>query len=267
MAEQPQILKGILKNRSEDSKPPSNPRELAVQHATILQHRKDVEAQVLASVILLSELPTQQGSLRPASDPLPSDATLFKQHVRLFQPSDYDDLIEERNAASLCGYTLCGESNRQSGSKGDWKITGKGQIVKKKDYEKWCSPECARRALYVKVQLNENAAWERIGIPEIEIELFSDTKPPETSEEQLAKKASELKLEDQRQAARDQAALAIERGEPGTANHPALDRVVVKEKEAAATDDATAVFDTTDGSHLAVEGYTSKLETNSKSKQ
>uniref|UniRef100_A0A0B7JTD9 protein-serine/threonine phosphatase n=1 Tax=Bionectria ochroleuca TaxID=29856 RepID=A0A0B7JTD9_BIOOC len=207
-------------------------RAIAIQHAQIIEHRKELEAQILDDVILLSEYPRAPGATS-SDDPAPSDVVDFKTHVRLFQPSDYDDLIEERNVNGLCG-----------------------------DLEKWCSQKCARRALYVKVQLNETAAWERAGIPDIEIEIMDlPTVEPETEEERTAKRLGELTLEDQRQAARDSAALALERGElPTTATPTGVARktpvkVTLKENTEIKEPPSTGVFE--DDDHLMVEGYKS----------
>ncbi|KAG7147442.1 hypothetical protein HYQ46_003700 [Verticillium longisporum] len=86
-------LKGILKQALHGPDGPAeatfrkkDPKELALQHARILQQRKDLEAQILDSLILLSEYPATQGR-HPASDPAPSDVAGFKTHVRLFQPA------------------------------------------------------------------------------------------------------------------------------------------------------------------------------------
>lgn len=257
--------KSILKKPSSTSAAPSsrkpNPKDIALQHAQILQQRKDIEAQILDDIILLSEYaPTH-------SAPSPADAATFKTHVRLFQPSDYDDLITERNINELCGYTLCGRAPRRTGPGGEWKIdAGKGQIVRRKEVEKWCSQACARRALYVKVQLNETAAWERAGIPDIEIDLLDEDREAETEADKTARKLGELKLEDQRQAARDTATLAQERGEPVT-NMPGarpLVQVTLKEKEdveAPKATSSTEVFDEGED-HLMVEGYKSKIKDN-----
>ncbi|KAH8172113.1 rtr1/RPAP2 family protein [Sarocladium implicatum] len=256
----PPILKGILKDRSDPRDGPANPRETAVAHAKILQHRKDLEAQILASVILLSEYPRAEDPSYTASNPAPSDVTVFKQHVRLFQPSDYDDLIEERNVNELCGYTLCGNERRTAGRGGEWKIS-RGQIVKKKDLEMWCSPACAKRAMYVKVQLNETAAWERVGIPDIQIELLEEGITPALDEDKVAQKMQQLKLDEERQAASDQAALELERGQPAFASRkPVLDNIKLEEKEALPTDAADAVFEDPEDDHLAIEGYKSKMQ-------
>ena len=256
----PPILKGILKDRSDPREGPANPRETAIAHAKILQHRKDLEAQILASVILLSEYPRADDSSYTAANPAPSDVTVFKQHVRLFQPSDYDDLIEERNVNELCGYTLCGKARRTAGAGGEWKIS-KGQIVKKKDLEMWCSPICAKRALYVKVQLNETAAWERVGIPDIQIELLEEDPTSAADEEKVAQKMQQLKLDEERRTASDQAALELERGQPAFASRrPVLDNIKLEEKEALPTDAADAVFEDAEDDHTAIEGYKSKLQ-------
>lgn len=262
--------KGILKKPAANEKEPAvDPRELAIQHANILEHRKDLEAQILDSLILLSEYPVLRGAPHSAADPAPFDVADFKSHVRLFQPSDYDDLIVERNVNELCGYTLCGRPRRQMGPGGEWKITSNGDIVKRKDLEMWCSQKCARRALYVKVQLNETAAWERAGIPDIEIELLDEDRSGETEADRTARKLGEMKLEDQLKAARDTAALALERGEPRLSAQKKV-KVILQEKltdkdvEAPATTDAPEVYD--DDDHLVVEGYKSKLITSTENK-
>ncbi|KAL2204842.1 hypothetical protein CC79DRAFT_921249 [Sarocladium strictum] len=260
MAAPPPILKGILRDRADPSERPANPRETAIQHATILQQRKDLEAQILNSVILLSAYPRAEDSKYTAADPATSDVIAFKQHVRLFQPSDYDDLIEERNVNDLCGYVLCRNPRKATGSKAPWTIH-KGNVVKRKDLEMWCSPKCAKRALYVKVQLNETAAWERVGIPDIQIDLLEEDNRVATDEDKVAKKLEELKLDEERQVAQDQAALALERGQPAfSSRKPVLDNVKLQEKEVEGTDDADAVFDGPEGDHLAIEGYKGKLD-------
>ncbi|KAK0386130.1 hypothetical protein NLU13_5967 [Sarocladium strictum] len=259
MATNPPILKGILRDRSDPSERPSNPRETAIQHATILQHRKDLELQILNSVILLSDYPRAEDPSYTAANPAPSDVKAFKQHVRLFQPSDYDDLIEERNCNKLCGYVLCRNPHIDTGSKSTWALR-RGNVVKRKDLETWCSPKCAKRALYVKVQLNETAAWERVGIPDIQIELLEEDERHLTDEDKVAKKMEELKLDEQRQTAADQDALALERGQPAFASRkPVLDNVKLQEKEVATTTDANDVFED-EGDHLAIEGYKGKLD-------
>lgn len=228
---------------------PNTPKQIALQHAQILQHRKTLEAQILDDIILLSEYPL-------SNPPTTSDTAVFKSHVRLFQPSDYDALIEERNVNGLCGYTLCAKPRRQTGPGGEWKLSA-GKIVKRKDLERWCSRGCARKALYVKVQLNETAAWERAGIPNIEIEVMDENKN-ETEEDRTARKLGELKLEDKRQAASTSAALALERGDAPMPDGQTPVKVALREKMDIKAPEM-GVFE--DEDYLMVEGFKSKRGT------
>lgn len=248
------ILKNSISEASAATRSENEAREIAIAHAKLLQHRKELEAEILDSVVLLSEYPLVRAAPYSASNPAQSDVSGFKTHVRLFQPSDYDDLIEERNVNELCGYTLCARSRRKVGTGGEWKLTGSGDIVKRKDLEKWCSPTCAKRALFVKVQLNETAAWERAGIPDIQIDLLDEDKSTETEADRTARQLGELRLEEQRQAARDAKTLALERGERGIDDGADKIKVELKEKETKAPkpeDISTQAVD----DHLRVEGH------------
>ncbi|KAH6605330.1 hypothetical protein Trco_007037 [Trichoderma cornu-damae] len=252
--------KGILKKSGAlPEEPRPNAREIATHHARLLQHRKELESQILDSLILLSEYPLVRDAPYNSSNPAPSDIADFKANVRLFQPSDYDDLIEERNVNELCGYTLCAKPRRQTGSGGEWKLTGSGEIVRRKELEKWCSRLCARRALFVKVQLNETAAWERAGIPDIQIDLLDEDKSTETEADRAARELGELKLEDQRQAARDSAALAVERGNRIGSSIDKV-KVTLKEKDVQAPSEMAPPAEATNSEdHLLVDGYKAKL--------
>ncbi|KAF7559822.1 hypothetical protein G7046_g4329 [Stylonectria norvegica] len=254
-AKQLVLPKGILKKPSTAQKD----KEIAIEHAKIIQRRKELEEEILDSLVLLSEYPVANSSPSSAENPAPTDVSDFKKHVRLFQPTDYDDLIEERNVNGRCGYTLCAKPKRRMGAGGEWKILGNGDIVKRKDFEKWCSQACARRAMYVKVQLNETGAWERAGIPDIQIELLDEDKSAETEADRVARQLSELKLEDQRQTARDTAALALERGQSITAK---LAKITLKEKDVEAPKPATTP-EHYDDDHLIVEGHKTKLKADS----
>lgn len=270
------------KARGKAPQPPKqDPRQIAIQHARILQDRKDTEAQILENVITLLDFP-HNGTATPAS-PDPSDAKRFLSLVRIFQPSDYDDLIVERNLdGDKCGYVLCGNKRRKYKGAGTYKMVNKGRrdfdIVETKELEKWCGAACARRALWVKVQLNETAAWERVGLPDIGIELY-----PEESEEdgdggkadkgaaepsgeegksepeRLAAEMSRLQLREDRKAAEDAKNLALERGEDakGAAPRGKVD-VVVREKTVTTQAEAPALGDGPDDS---IEGYKVKFST------
>lgn len=146
---------------------------IALQHAHQIQAQKDAEEMILDRIIELLALPSSP-SADPAT-PSPQDAQLFKSALYPFRPSDYDSLVEERNNEDLCGYGLCPRKNRKEsygrgqsfrfryGAKG----TGPGgrgrsvDIVPSDNIEKWCSDQCAERALYIRVQLGERPVWER----------------------------------------------------------------------------------------------------------
>ncbi|KAJ4982493.1 DUF408 domain-containing protein (Rtr1/RPAP2 family protein), partial [Stagonosporopsis vannaccii] len=156
---------------------PVNPRHLdvALHHAAILEQRKAVEAQVLDAILALMDARAspQADPARPAA----ADARAFEHAVAAFQPADYDALIEERNIAGRCGYALCPRPKKRARStaRKQFVDTARGvEIVDRTALEVWCSDDCARRALYVKVQLNEEPAWLRAAAHGERIELLAD---------------------------------------------------------------------------------------------
>lgn len=226
--------KSILKKTSapvtERNGKPVNQRHLdvALHHANILEQRKAVEAQVLDSIMTLMEYPPSPNA--DAKRPSAADARVFEETVATFQPADYDALIEERNIADKCGYALCPKpkAKARSTAKKQFLDTDKGvEIVDRKVLEVWCSDDCAKRALYVKVQLNEEPAWLRSGSHGDKIELMVDnaqelrTVLPVRTKQLPRSAPAERKEEDDIDAAwaaHDKAAaeLALERGEkPG----------------------------------------------------
>ncbi|KAL0944482.1 DUF408 domain-containing protein (Rtr1/RPAP2 family protein) [Colletotrichum truncatum] len=262
MATDARPLKGILKKPAAASPDPrkADPREIALQHARIIQQRKDLELEILESLALLSEYPTERGSTKYSSvNPSPRDVADFKANIRLFQPSDYDDLIEERNVNGLCGYTLCGQPKPKASKGGEWRLVNFGKanfdIVNRRESEKWCSKDCQRRALYVKVQLNETAAWERMGIPDIEIELFGEERPAEDPAAKAARDLANLQLEEGRRAADESATLALERGEVGQAGRGKQFKLAIREKEVKAPVDNGVFTGGPDDAHVLVEGH------------
>lgn len=146
---------------------------IALQHAHQIQAQKDAEEMILDRIIELLSLPSSP-SADPAT-PSPQDAQLFKSALYPFRPSDYDSLVTERNNEDLCGYGLCPRKNRKDSYAGDqsfrFKYGAKGSgpggrgrsmdIVSSDNIEKWCSDQCAERALYIRVQLGEKPVWER----------------------------------------------------------------------------------------------------------
>ncbi|KAI0423452.1 Rtr1/RPAP2 family-domain-containing protein [Xylaria sp. FL1042] len=259
--------KGILKNKG--TPPPASstqrhapdPRQVAVQHARIIHSRREIEDQISDSLIELSKFPVTRDAPYTASNPAPADAESFKNHVRLYQPSDYDDLIEERNANGLCGYTLCPRPRSRVSGGGTFKILNYGRkdfnIVPTKELEKWCSQTCAKRAMYVKVQLNETAAWERAGIASIRIELYEEDLGTTAGDatKQLERDIENMKIEALEKSAQNAQDLALERGEnieKGKISKRSM-KLTIREKPVNAP---TAPSLGPDGQvHLVTEGY------------
>ncbi|KAF3767973.1 hypothetical protein M406DRAFT_289249 [Cryphonectria parasitica EP155] len=274
----PKPVKGILKkpkttagDKSQEpaSSTPSDPRAIALHHARLLQDRKDIEALIFNHILTLLDLPLHPS--HQASSPHPADIETFLSLVRIFQPSDYDDLITERNLnENKCGYTLCPNQRRRYKGAGTYKMVNKGRkdfdIVETKELEKWCSTECTRRALWVKVQLNETAAWERVGLPELRVELYPEEqkdksgsgsshaqRDSEGEPQRLATEMARLQLDQDRKIAKHAAALALERGD-GAEEAPGRSvDIVVREKKVTTEPEAPSLADNT------IEGYKSRF--------
>lgn len=284
-------LKGILKKpkaggpSSTDSasitpalKPDArDPRAIAIHHARLLQDRKDVEARIFDNILVLLDYPNHPS--HPASSPHPDDISGFVSLVRIFQPSDYDDLIVERNLSdNRCGYALCPNQRRKLKGAGTFKLVNQGKkdfdIVETKELEKWCSTECTRRALYVKVQLNETAAWERVGLPEIGIDLYpekdkqvespthqKDDKQTraEAEPDKLATDVANLQLREQDiKTAGNAAALALERGDDARNQNTRTVEIAIREKAVITAAQAPSLGPNAAGSG-AIEGYKARF--------
>ncbi|KAK8042619.1 Rtr1/RPAP2 family protein [Apiospora phragmitis] len=268
--------KGILKKTKPITEPTSEEpdaaaraRNLAIYHASIIHDRRQISDTISDSVIALSKLPSGSASPPPsAASPSDDDAVAFTSQIRLFQPSDYEELIEERNCLGKCGYVLCPKPGTKVNQTGEFKLVNFGRkdfaIVPKKEMERWCSQTCARRAMYIKVQLNETAAWERAGIEGIQIELYQEPGSSKTGKkssdpaEDIAKDLWSLKLEADRKAASDVRELALERGDTG--DRTKMQRVAVKVKENNVSEaPAEPSLDQNGDSHRLLEGYKPKF--------
>jgi hypothetical protein len=166
MPPKPILKKSTVSTNAPPANKPVNPRHLAVarHHATVLEDRKRVEAAVLDAVMALMDFPAAPDA--DAKRPSPADAQFFQTAIIPFQPADYDALIEERNIADKCGYALCARPKKKARStaRKQFVDTEHGvEIVDRKVLEVWCSDDCAKRALYVRVQLSEEPAWMRQG--------------------------------------------------------------------------------------------------------
>ncbi|KAI0909301.1 Rtr1/RPAP2 family-domain-containing protein [Ustulina deusta] len=257
--------RGILKNKnalpSTTEQRAPDPREVAVKHARIIHSRREIEDQISDSIIELSKFPVIRDFPYNASNPPPADAEAFRNQVRLYQPSDYDDLIEERNANGLCGYTLCPNPRSRVSGGGTFKILNYGRkdfnIVPSRELEKWCSQTCAKRAMYVKVQLNETAAWERAGIASIRIELYEEdlSSAADDATKQLERDIENMKIEALEKSAQNAQDLALERGdniENGKTSKRSM-KLTIKEKPVKAP--AAPSLGGDSQAHLVTEGY------------
>jgi hypothetical protein len=240
-------------------------REVALYHANLLQERKDIELQILLNIETLIDYPLASKPY-DASNPSPSDVRNFKDLIHTFQPSDYDALIVERNINEHCGYSLCPKDRVKDGGGGKYRLVGKTgkakdfKVVEKGELEKWCSSACAKRAMYVKVQLSETPAWERESAYGTEIELLDE---PKSAEDLVVEGIESMNLATSEQPNKKQNAadLALERGDKGLAAKKGLVDVEIKEKDVQKTAQAPS-FETEDLSgrldslHLALEGHT-----------
>ncbi|KAH8792858.1 Rtr1/RPAP2 family-domain-containing protein [Hyaloscypha sp. PMI_1271] len=238
-------------------------REVALYHANLIQQRKDIELNILFSTETLIDYPLAK-SPYDASNPSPTDAKEFKQLLRPFQPTDYDELIHERNINEKCGYTLCPNARVKDGSGGKYRILGTNgkakdfRVVEKEELEKWCSEACAKRALYVRVQLSESPAWERDAAGStVNIDLLDE---PKSAEGAIAEGLEKMGLDGGKAVKQqDVADLALERGDTGLAAKNGLVDVNIQEKEVQRSAQAPSLDDLSgrlDTMHLTLEGHT-----------
>lgn len=243
------LAKSILKQSTPETKQTTSDEQkelierdrrnlaIALHHANKIQAQKDVEARILNSIEDLLSLPSDSSSGDAGS-------SQFRSLVALFQPSDFDSLVEERTSERRCGYALCSRSPRSAtlGPSAAWKLEGNGTG----DY---CSNRCVRKALYVKSQLNEVPAWERAFGEHPTIELHEDL--------ETTAKVYRPAVDDNARwrAAADQQDLALERGETATSFRPKqvmADTIVEKATKFHKQPAHVAVPST---GHAAIEGY------------
>lgn len=231
-------------------------RAIAIQHAELLQQRKDTELQVLEAQEELIDFPT--GISASHSAPSTQDLERFRSVIAPFQVTDYDALLQERNIADKCGYVFCPRPYRQKNrSVGQYEIMPGGRIMSKADIRRWCSRDCAQRAMFIKVQLQEVPAWERHGGLGPEIEVLHDE-----DEDGLGEKMKSLQIGDSDADLQTaMAELALERGETkrGFKSGQLLKGgLVVKDDLGPAQAPSTQARGTTN----AIEGYEPRMSMN-----
>lgn len=274
MATPSQMPKSILKKSTKTPYPATTgtkeerDRELALYHARLIQQRKDIELEILYSTETLLDFPLATAPY-DSSNPSPADAKIFKDLLRPFQPSDYDALIVERNINNRCGYTLCSNPPRKDNGGGKYRMVGKNgkgkdfRVVDKKELEKWCSEACAKRALYVRVQLDETAAWERGGVESVIIIDLLDE--PKSGGDIVVEGLQKLHIGDGDTEKQDAADLALERGDRGVTAKNGLVEVKIQEKDVQRMPEPPSLQDSDlserlDTMHLTLEGHTPRFD-------
>lgn len=140
-------------------------KSTALHYARNIQYQKSMQDRILDMIVNTVDLPSHSNA-DPAR-PSASDATLFKQALTIFQPKDFDDMILERNIYEKCGYALCARPNlKQNREVRDLvyqqtKRSRDFQLHKKEELEKWCSVDCAKRAMFARLQLGTEPAYLR----------------------------------------------------------------------------------------------------------
>lgn len=267
-----------------EGRPGATPRHLgiAIQHAQQIQAQKDAENMILDRTIELLEIPASP-SADPAA-PSKEDAQVFKAAMVLFRPGDYDNLITERNYEELCGYGLCPRKNRKqagiTGSTFHFKYGAKGSgpgghgrtvdIVPREKLEKWCSDECAERALFIRVQLSEQPVWERRAdeTDHIMIELLEESRAkrhkqkagksrsasvePQNNASDITVGLKNLKIQDLERSRE----LALERGDTALSFQKGRVDIEIKEKDQSSQAVPTAPqLQPEDAMGGSIEGY------------
>ncbi len=239
-------------------------RDVAFYHANIIQQRKEVELQILLNTETLIDYPLAKFPYS-ASNPSPEDTNTFKELLRHFQPSDYDAMILERNINEHCGFALCPNARVKDGSGGRFRLVGMNgkakdfRILESWELEKWCSEACAKRAMYVRVQLSERPAWERGDETAAYIDLLDE---PKSADDMVFEGLNNLSLAADEADRKGNANLALERGDTkGFAAKNGLVGVKIQENTVQRPAEPPSLggdlSERLETMHLSVEGYTS----------
>ena len=219
--------------------------DIAIKHALLIDHQRKTQDQVLSHIEILLDFP-------PSSRPTTQDAVQFLKLVAIFQPSNFDELVEERRIDRKCGYPLCANEPRGLHLKASetWKL--------KKGAADWCSNDCMRKGFYIKAQLGEVPAWERVPGQQPPVVLHEDDRhltPAPTIE------ADHAKAQHIKQRVMERSELAMERGEQAASLRPdqvMVDFIVEKTPAAMQPPSQTKVKF---ASSTAIEGYEPKSDT------
>jgi hypothetical protein len=229
--------------------------DIAIKHALLIEHQRKTSDQVLKHIELLLDFPPSS-----SSTPTPGDATSFLRLVEIFQPSNFDELIEERRIDGRCAYPLCSNEPRGLRLKDSetWKL--------KKGAGDWCSDACARKGFFVKAQLGEVPAWERVPGQQAPIVLHEDDRHLMQGADGVDVEGDDAKLKQQQQQQHvqqrvaERTELAMERGEKVASVRPdqvMTDFIVEKTLPVRSAQTASKVKF---ASATAIEGYEPKTD-------
>ncbi|KAK5938811.1 hypothetical protein PMZ80_009003 [Knufia obscura] len=195
-------------------------RAVAMQHALSIQEKKDLQGKVLDMILTAYDLPSD-ATTDPAH-PDSTDATTFRNCLRIWRPGDLDELIQERNLDDRCGYALCRRSNLKQKATKIWSKK-EGTFVDRPVDERWCSNECKERNDFVRRQLSNEPAWLR-QIQIQDIRLLTDPNMDSNLDESPMKSEGEKKVVNQK-------ALALERGDTSSKQ---IQDIPIREKKSTA---------------------------------
>ncbi|KAI9880565.1 MAG: hypothetical protein M1830_002264 [Pleopsidium flavum] len=248
---------------------PENPEYDTILHrANQIERQKDVELRILAATEILLDAGADY------ADPISFQgaASGLKEHLKSFQPNDYDSLIEERNINGKCGYALCPRPPRSENTGAKFRIlVGKGRgddtfrVVPRQKLEQWCSKECAKKALYIRVQLSEEPAWMRAEGSGVEVVLFEEVEAKQNYKIDVADLTGTVRSmtldTDDDKIVKALDALALERGDTPTPGRASRSGQVAVHEHLPANTDRPAPPRRTEGlncSSESVEGYKPK---------
>lgn len=191
-------------------------RQVAMRHALSIQERKNLQGKVLDMILTAYDLPSS--ATADPTHPDSTDATTFRDCLRIWRPSDLDELVQERNLDDRCGYALCGRANQKQKPTKIWDKKH-GTFVDRPWDTRWCSNDCKERNDFVRRQLASEPAWLRQEQNQ-GIALLTDSHLDSNIPHPLL-------IHEQQKTADNQAALALERGQT---NAQPLQDIPIREK-------------------------------------
>jgi hypothetical protein len=239
--------------------------EVAMRHAKVIQTQKDVDNLNFEALEKLLDYPlSDKADVKSPGQP---DMVSASELLQLFRPVDFTELIEERRLADKCGYILCPlPPIKEKTSSKNKIVRNKGQtiIVPKDKTEAWCSPQCVRRAAYVKYQLKTDPGWLRLNdekiiflFPSGEVDIrkpISEIKGVKPSSSERALSLPFRPAPSSRLATSSKVpSIALNGDEEALGDRPILSSMVVERQHDIPSYDPPEIEDET--AHKSIEGY------------